>query len=186
MTNVTNITDLERQLPLHERWLNRQAGGERLVCSYGADLREASLSEANLSNANLSDTNLSNANLSRAHLSRANLSRANLSDTNLSEASLSRANLSNANLSDASLTRAIIPFSAYIDARGYTFAWSYDRNDSQELRFYCGYCRDFNYEEAQAHWLSDSYHDKELGKAKMKVVDFIKEMFEAGFLLVKP
>ena len=146
----------------------------------GANLRGADLSGANLRGADLSW-----ANLSEADLSEANLSEANLSWANLRGADLSGANLRGANLSWANLRGAIIPFAALVDQRGYDFAWSYNRGRNGKLLFYCG-CHKFSYEDAAAHWLSPEYPDPQLGKAKMKVVDFIKQMFEAGFLLVKP
>lgn len=170
MINVNSKDDLEEKVPLHLKWLLGEEGGERLVCAFAADL-----SGADLSGADLGDANLGNADLRGAILRGANLSDANLSDTILNFT----------DLSFADLRGAIIPFSAHIDKRGYTFSWSFGRNKSNELMFCCG-CRCFSYEQAKSHWLADDYHDKDLGAAKMKVVDFIKEMFESGMLLVKP
>ncbi len=167
---IANKQELYEKLPRHAEWLRGEAGGECLICAAEADLSEANLSEANLSWANLRGADLSGANLREA---------------DLSEADLRGAKLSGANLSEADLSGAIIPFAALVDQRGYDFAWSYNRGGNGKLLFYCG-CHKFSYEEAAAHWLSPEYPDPQLGKAKMKVVDFIKQMFEAGFLLVKP
>ena len=119
---ISKIT--QNDLDLHEKWLNHDPEGVRLVTAIGkievgadlsganlrgadlssADLSSADLSSADLSGADLSSADLSGADLSRADLSSANLSGANLSGVNLSRADLSRADLSSADLSGADLS----------------------------------------------------------------------------------
>lgn len=50
--------ELDKILEKHLKWLQNEEGGERYVCEFGADLRDAILTGANLTGANLSCANL--------------------------------------------------------------------------------------------------------------------------------
>lgn len=89
MINVRNRKDLRRQLPLHKKWRLGQDGGERLSCSWCADLSGAVLRGADLRNADLSDADLRGADLRNADLRGADLSGADLRGADLRGADLS-------------------------------------------------------------------------------------------------
>lgn len=89
-------------LEKHEKWLNREDGGER-ADFHCADLHDTYLSNANLHQANLCDADLREADLYGTNLCRAELDNANLQKTNLRGADLNNASLLNANLPNADL-----------------------------------------------------------------------------------
>ena len=103
-----NEKSLKEILNLHEKWLNREDGGEK------ANLSNADLSNANLKNSDLRYADLSNTNLSDANLEDADLRYADLSNTNLSDADLRYADLRYSNLRYASLENANL---RYVDLR---------------------------------------------------------------------
>ncbi len=70
---------LAKVLEIHEKWLNKEVGGER------ADLRNADLQRADLRNADLRNADLRNADLRNAYLWGADLRNADLQRANLSQ-----------------------------------------------------------------------------------------------------
>jgi len=63
---ISTIT--QHDLDLHQKWINNEPGGVKLVTAYGkivigADLRGSNLSDADLSRADLSDADLIGADL---------------------------------------------------------------------------------------------------------------------------
>ena len=86
---IINGISLEKILEKHEKWLNKEEGGEK------ADLSYVDLSYANLKGVDLRHANLRGADLSYADLTNTNLRGADLRDVNLRHAILRFANLNN-------------------------------------------------------------------------------------------
>jgi uncharacterized protein YjbI with pentapeptide repeats len=99
--------EIKKVLDLHQKWLNKEQGGER------ANLSGADLSEANLHRANLRGADLYKADLHKANLHWADLREADLRGVNLSEAYLRGANLRGAFLCGADLSGADLDFSCF-------------------------------------------------------------------------
>lgn len=119
MRNIKNVIInggiiLEEILEKHEKWINKEKGGERaklnsVDLSY-VDLSGVNLFDADLYNADLTNTDLTKANLSYANLNYVDLTQSNLNLTNLSYANLSCANLSFTNLIDVNLTNSDLKY----------------------------------------------------------------------------
>jgi len=101
---------LNKKLSLHNMWLNREKGGERLVL-VDYDLSDSDLSDSDLSDSDLSGSNLSDSDLRGSNLSGSNLSGSNLRGSNLSGSNLRGSNLSGSNLSDSNLSGSNLDFS---------------------------------------------------------------------------
>ncbi len=142
----------------------------------GADLYEANLRGADLFGADLREANLRGADLFGADLRGVNLRGADLRGVNLRGADLRRANLFGVDLRGANLfgvdlrgVRGVI--SIQFDPRSYILvAYVHDG----EIKIMAG-CRNFTKPEAIAHWGSDDYHDKQLGR---QYVRFIKQIYK--------
>lgn len=95
--------ELQTILDKHQKWLNKEDGGEQADLS-SVDLSYVNLSSVDLGYANLTSANLMMANLSSVDLGYADLTSANLIFADLTSSNLTSANLYAANVSNASLS----------------------------------------------------------------------------------
>ncbi len=104
--------ELVKRVAAHERFLKKQAGGQRLQINFCVvprnDFFDRNLQEAELVGADLSECDFTRANLARANLFGANLAHACFADANMSRVDLRGAVLKGANLEGADLSRADI------------------------------------------------------------------------------
>ena len=196
--NVTNKAEFYEKLPLHQKWLNREDGGERLIVKAETDLSNVDMRDANISyaimngadmrGAIMSGTDIRRADMRCADISNANMHGAIMSYVDMRDAIMRGADMSStdirrADMRGTNMRNAIIPFSSAGDDRGWMMHYQPTENG---LRFYCGCHHDWAYEQCANHWLSDDYPDPVRGRAKMMVIDLIVAMYEAGMLPVKP
>lgn len=116
----------------HERYVRREAGGQRAVFKFvqlaGMDLSTRVLDDADFTAASMSRTRLIRASLQRASFFRADLTQADLRGADARRADfrgtlLAGANLAFANLDEADMRRAVL---AVIDGRGHFKQWKGD------------------------------------------------------------
>lgn len=106
---------LNNVIELHQKWLNREDGGEKADLS-DYDLQGKNLSNATLSNVNFSGSYLRNANFSDSFLKNANFKNTYLKYVNFSYSNLVNSNFSNTNLSNVNFFNSFLNYSTFENA----------------------------------------------------------------------
>lgn len=103
---------LIKKIELHEKWLNNESDGERLILK-GEDLSGYHLPNANLSKSHLIGVNfnwsyLRGSDLSNAYIENVNFSHSDLRDVNLSNSAIARSNFNLTDIRNSDLSNAIL------------------------------------------------------------------------------